>query len=64
MADLQGPQLADSVANPIFGDNWVVANQWSEQARYQTTRHHKAKRLFDAITDKVNGVMPWIRVRW
>jgi hypothetical protein len=49
---------------PALGKNWLVANDWSEKARYKTTSHLRAKKLYDAITDNVNGVMQWIRARW
>jgi hypothetical protein len=64
MADLEAGRMADSVANPALRNNWLVAKDWSENARYKTTSHQRAKRLYDAITDNANGVMQWIRVRW
>src|SRR5438045_4169762 len=64
MADLEAARGGDSVANPALGKNWLVAKDWSEKARYKTTSHQKAKKLYEAITDNANGVMPWIRVRW
>ena len=56
--------FAEAVSNPAFGANWFVVKDWSEQARYNTASHQKAKKLYNAITDKTNGVMPWIRNRW
>jgi HEPN domain-containing protein len=64
MADLEAARLAESAANPTLGKNWLVANGWSERARYQAASHQKAKKLYDAITDNANGVMQWIRTRW
>ena len=64
MANLEEARAADSEANPALGRNWLIAKDWSEKARYQTTSHQKAKKLYDAITDPANGVMPWIRIRW
>ena len=64
MADLEGARAADVVANAALGRNWLVVKDWSEKARYKTASHQKAKKLYEAITDKANGVMPWIRVRW
>jgi hypothetical protein len=64
MANLEGPRASDAAANPALGKNWLIVKDWSEKARYRTTSHQRAKKLYDAITDKVNGVMPWIRVRW
>ena len=64
MADLEGARAADAVANTALGQNWLVMKDWSEKARYNTTSHQKAKKLYDAITDNASGVMQWIRVRW
>ena len=64
MADLEGARAADAVANPALGKNWLVVKDWSEKARYNTTSHQKAKKLYNAITDTTNGVMQWIRARW
>jgi HEPN domain-containing protein len=64
MANLEGARAADAAANPALGRNWLVVKDWSEKARYNTTSHQKAKKLYDAITDNANGVMQWIRVRW
>ena len=64
MADLEGARATDAAANPALGKNWMVVKDWSEKARYTTTSHQKAKKLYDAITDNANGVMQWIRARW
>lgn len=64
LAGLETAREADSRANPVLGQNWQVVKDWSERARYQTASHQKAKKLYDAITDQANGVMPWIRNRW
>jgi hypothetical protein len=64
MANLEAARMADSAANPALGKNWLVANDWSEKDRYKTISYQRAKKLFDALTDNVNGVMQWIRARW
>jgi hypothetical protein len=64
MADVEGARAADAVTNVALGKNWLVVKDWSEKARYNTTSHQKAKKLYDAITDNANGVMQWIRVHW
>jgi hypothetical protein len=64
LAGLEAARATDTTANLALRKNWQVVNAWSEQSRYQTTSHQKAKKLYQAITDNVNGVMPWIRVRW
>jgi HEPN domain-containing protein len=64
LAGLEPARVAEVTANPAFGRNWSVVKDWSERARYNTIPHHDAKRLYNAITDKANGVMQWIRSRW
>ena len=64
LAGLEETRVADIFANPVFEKNWLVVKDWNEKARYENTSHHKAKRLYAAITDNLNGVMPWIRARW
>ena len=64
LAGLEAARQADIQANPAFGRNWQVVKDWSERARYATTTHQKAKKLYSAITDHANGVMPWIGSRW
>ncbi len=64
LAALEATRLANIAAKPGLGENWVVVKDWTENSRYQTTGHRKAKQLFAAITDKPNGVMQWIRAHW
>jgi hypothetical protein len=64
LADLEATRVADRNANRALRHNWQVVSDWTEQSRYQTTPHHKAKKLYNAITDNLNGVMPWIRAHW
>jgi hypothetical protein len=64
LANLEARRVADEAANPLLRDNWLVVKDWSEHDRYHTVPHHKATSLYAAITDKKNGVMPWIRSHW
>ncbi len=63
-ADLETARLAAVAASSAFAKNWMVVKDWSEISRYDTTSHHKAKQLYNAITENANGVMQWIRVHW
>ena len=64
LANLEADRARDAAANLAFGKNWEVTKDWNESTRYQSTTHHRAKKLYDAITHKKDGVMPWIRARW
>lgn len=50
--------------NPKLDDHWKRVIQWTEQARYQQKTEKQARELFDAVTDPVDGVLPWIRGHW
>ena len=64
LANLEGTLDADKAVNPILKDNWDCVCNWSERSRYLLHGRDDAEKLYNAITDKANGVMPWIRVRW
>jgi hypothetical protein len=64
LAGLEPARAADAGVNRVFAGNWQVAKDWRETRRYETISHHKAKKLYRAIADTTNGVMPWIRVHW
>jgi HEPN domain len=61
---LDAIRLAEAVANQAFGVNWTHAQKWSETTRYQFVPEPDARRLYEAVTDNVNGVLPWIRIHW
>jgi hypothetical protein len=60
-ADLE---TAMNSAGPVAG-RWGQVKKWSEQSRYE---HGKAETLvrpfYEAITDPLEGVLPWIKSRW
>ncbi|MBI3467426.1 MAG: hypothetical protein HY000_30830 [Planctomycetes bacterium] len=51
-------------ANPHFGNNWIVVKAWNESDRYYQKTEAEARSLFAAVTDQVNGMLPWIKVYW
>jgi hypothetical protein len=63
-ADLEVTLGLDISANADLGANWLIVEEWSELARYQQWTEPEARRLYDAVTDAANGVLPWLRVRW
>jgi Uncharacterized conserved protein related to C-terminal domain of eukaryotic chaperone, SACSIN len=64
MADLETARTNDARQNPLLAQYWLTVKDWSESARYEEASHQQAKGLYKAITDRTNGVMPWIRARW
>jgi hypothetical protein len=47
-----------------FRDNWDNVLLWTEQSRYQITDAGKARLLVDAVANRNNGVLRWIRLHW
>lgn len=44
--------------------NWETAAEWNESARYRRMTEIDARKLYQAVTDLKNGVLPWIKTRW
>jgi HEPN domain-containing protein len=63
-AGAQAQLLADCDANVVLSSNWQTAKDWTESSRYEFKTEAEAKGLYDAITDSLNGVLPWIKHRW
>lgn len=60
-----GDVLAEAIrTSEQFGRNWDVAGAWSEESRYQHKSRVEAVALLDAITEKGDGVLAWIRQHW
>ena len=64
LAGLESTRNTDIAADPVLGSYWDIAKKWSEKSRYQKKTQTEAEELYQAITDKTNGVMKWIRARW
>jgi hypothetical protein len=64
VAGLTVPYAADTTANPVRAYSWRIAKDWNEQARYQRWTEVQARKLFTAVTDPTNGVLPWIMGHW
>jgi len=63
-ADLEIIRGQDIAANPALALNWQVVKDWNVDIRYQERSEPEAQRLYEAVTDNANGVLPWIRARW
>jgi hypothetical protein len=64
VAGSQADRDNDAAANLALYENWQRVKDWNEKSRYLQKTHVEAQGLFDAVTDPVDGVMPWIRARW
>jgi hypothetical protein len=64
LAGQEAARTADAANNPALAQNWLIVKDWSERSRYERHSHAKAQMMIAAVTDNVNGVLPWIKVRW
>ncbi|GAC1470566.1 MAG: hypothetical protein NVSMB9_15770 [Isosphaeraceae bacterium] len=64
LADLEIERNRDYDANGTLKTNWTLVNLWTEESRYQQKTQAEAQKLFAAVTDQGNGVLPWIRDHW
>ncbi len=64
LAGLRPQRDADASANPALWVNWQIVREWSEVVRYERKTKLKAEKLYQAIIDTSNGVLPWIRNHW
>jgi len=63
-ASLKPTLDADAAANLAFSDFWGTAKDWQESSRYEQKTQAEAQKLFNAIANDPDGVLPWIRQRW
>ena len=54
----------DAASDPNLRTNWRTVKDWKETSRYTRSTRNEARLLYDAITDKKHGVLPWIKSRW
>jgi hypothetical protein len=47
-----------------LGRNWQIAKDWSESSRYRLFTQLQAEKLFRALTDNTDGVLPWVTNFW
>lgn len=50
--------------NGGFEANWLRACEWTEESRYSTWTKEDATAILNAIAERKNGVLPWIKQRW
>jgi HEPN domain-containing protein len=63
-ASLKDAFDTDASVNVVLMGNWGVAKDWLETSRYEQKTQAEAEKLFEAIVNNANGVLPWIRARW
>ncbi len=51
-------------SNRNLGQNWLIAKDWSESSRYRISTQLQAEKLFSALTNNTDGVLPWVKTFW
>jgi hypothetical protein len=51
-------------ANPVLEANWGVTKDWKETSRYEEKTEAETRALFEAVSQKPDGVFLWIQSRW
>ena len=48
-----------------FEINWALAKDWTVESRYESQiEEHKARDLYNAVTDDQSGVLVWLKTFW
>lgn len=63
-ADLKIDRDRDAGLNPTLFQNWAIVKAWDEEARYNQWNEIEARRLYEAVTNNADGVLPWIKIHW
>jgi HEPN domain-containing protein len=64
LADLEAELGLSIAGRPDLGQNWRIAMGWTESARYRRKIEVEARKPYEAVTEPINGVLPWIKTRW
>jgi HEPN domain-containing protein len=64
VAELEKAWIERAGRDVAFRENWELVLSWTEQSRYQTKDARKAQSLIDAVANRNNGVLRWIRLHW
>lgn len=64
LADLRSELEKVKTSNPKIAQNWLDVKDWSELSRYQMKTQSDAEKLFEAVTNNSDGVLPWVKTYW
>ncbi len=64
LAGLKANRDEAAAADPDRANNWFAIKNWNESKRYTWVTQTKALELYNAITNKKHGVLPWIKLFW
>jgi HEPN domain-containing protein len=64
VAGLEGERLKRASESKAFDNNWKDVDEWSERSRYERNTPEAAKGMLDAVSDRRDGVISWIKLYW
>lgn len=64
LAGLRQALESESLVSRPFELNWSVVKDWSEGSRYDDWTEREAIDLVNAVGNRSNGVMKWVRRQW
>jgi HEPN domain-containing protein len=64
LAGLNSAFDVDKAANAVLAENWETVKDWKEASRYVLIGKEDAEDLYEAIADRKNGVLSWLKARW
>jgi HEPN domain-containing protein len=64
VAGLEGLRLKRAGESQLFDNNWEAVDKWSERSRYERKTPEAAKRMVDAVSNRRDGVISWIKLFW
>ena len=50
--------------NRNFSSNWALVAQWNEKSRYERRSLSQAQALIDALDNRQDGVLKWLKLHW
>jgi hypothetical protein len=60
-----GPAFTQEAGeDPVFGSNWAVVKDWTDETRYQRLGKQQAEEILAAISDPQHGVLQWLKRNW
>ena len=64
VAQMEDAHIEEVGQDVVFGANWNIVKEWSEQSRYKKHLPKSAEDILSAVADRRHGVLRWIKQRW
>ena len=63
-AGLNEEYAKKSKNDPQFEANWRTVKDWKVESRYERRSEKEALDIYNASTEAIHGIMPWIEEHW